>query len=242
MNCREFEQIWQARLDDRAGGRDDFAGCATGAAWADHAALCASCRTRAAGWVRLERVLAEDLPTVELPAGFAERILAGRERATTVACAGRRGWWGRPQMFSAAAAVLLAAGGVTWMKLAGPVGEGLRARRAGASASRSIGRDLAEATAASWALARRAAGPAGELGRELIAPVDDARAAERVDVLGSSVEPATLALEDARERVAEGVAPLSAAARRAFGFLAIPAVPVDAKPAAGDRRGAGAGA
>jgi hypothetical protein len=254
MNCRQFEQAWNERLDRR-----DTAASTLDDPLARHAAACQRCRGRAQAFLALEQALAAwpAYPAAKPSPGSVDRMLEAwrGQQARTVAPIpvrrGRRhGWWG----WAAAAALILA----TWLgyRLSPrSTDHGPSARApliatemppspdAPATPTRPITVSLAEATSATIELARATSAPAARLGRQVIASTASATSsASRPDLLprvplGSASE----VLRSVGEDLGDGVEPLSGTARKAFGFLLGPGESVDPESAkAGAGRGRGA--
>ena len=99
--------------------------------------------------------------------------------------------------------------------------------------SHTLGDSLAEATAATWDLARCTSEPAARLGREVLVAatqVGSPAEAEASVMLTSALRgpvdmgsPSAL-FQEVGERVSAGVRPLSTTARRAFDFLRTPSL------------------
>lgn len=205
MTCRDYEDLWNVRLDGRAWTESEAATSH------EHALTCVECRRRGAGYEALSRAV-EGLNasrTSILPVGLADRVL-------TDPPAPIRRWvpWGW-----AAAASLLAL--LAWQARPAipsrdhgtPVAPGSQVTLASATPARPLGDALVDAAEASWTLARQASEPAAEVRRNLI----------RLS-LEMPVPRAPAMLTPVARPIPEGpdVRPLSTGARNAFGFL-IPA-------------------
>src|SRR4051812_12676175 len=74
MNCRDFDQTWNDRLEARGEPSE-----AEGRALEAHAAACPACRARAMRYRTLRRAILAWGPPPEVPAGFADRFLERRD-------------------------------------------------------------------------------------------------------------------------------------------------------------------
>ena len=87
MNCRDFERIWNERIDASSSPPGDLGtGTAPGSELVivEHAAGCSNCRRRMAGYQALERSILAWGPAPAPPADLADRILvAARAHATS---------------------------------------------------------------------------------------------------------------------------------------------------------------
>lgn len=194
MNCGEFEQAWQDRLDQPDGepGED----------LARHAVGCPACARKHAGYVALIAALADRPPALGtvVPAGFADRILAASVGSPTIGPI-RRGL----ASLAMAAGVLLAIGlGWNGWKRPGPDSPPI--------SQADLPQPLSEAvdtfTSASLALARETSAPAARLGWEALS-----RSSAEAPAEGDGP------LEDLSARLDEELAPLRGSTRRAFSFL-----------------------
>ena len=136
----------------------------------------------------------------------------------------------------AAAAALLAASAlglrawVSWVKAPGP-GPAPAPAHVRAIDPGDLTEALADATSATWDLAREASAPAARVGRQVL---DDAAAIPGTPsalAMPVAVAPAPEVWQTVGDRLSAGVRPLSGTARRAFSFLLGP-------PPDGDGRGA----
>lgn len=230
MNCREFEQAWQAILDDRGHGARDQSLDA-------HAASCAACRQLSEKFRALQLALRSWTPPTP-PPGLADSVLARLETPEPAVIPFPAGAW---RLAASIAATVLAAGVGLWAVLR-PDGELPRVPRPGpvAQAPRPLSDSLAEATTATLDLARTTSAPAARLGRLMLGtaslparePAPNTDLADGPDAAGS-------VMRVVGDRVASGVRPISGTARRAFSFI-IPKGPAgpDPSPNAGRRRGA----
>lgn len=267
MTCRDFQRICDELLD--ADGAHDGDG-ETAARLAAHAAECPACRAIEARYQLLRHAIRGwRQPPAPSPA-FADRVLAAAtaetEPATIPAPAGRP--WpmsreGLRILAGLAATVLIGvmiagllprAGRMNHEESHPPVVD--RTATPPGVPSPSFNRALADATSATWDLARSASEPAARLGREVLDPGEDdgaartaaaattarAQHAEGLASLGvpvPSLEPlaadAPAVLQQVGDQISAGVRPISSTARQAFGFLLGP----DRRPA--HRAGAAAG-
>lgn len=298
MTCQDFQQKWNELLDSETGGATDAdtSGAPSPAGDAEalllaHAADCPACRPIALRYQTLRHAIRSWRRPPAPPADLAERILAARAEpmaatAGTVSRRARSHWPTRARSFrivaGLAAAVLVAVG----LRLAIPrlAREPGLDRRGPAPQVIADGRDsipdrentppilnraLAEATSATWDLARSASQPAARIGRDVldatVRPRDDAAdgpdrptaaarpepddglASLRVSVpslsaLGPDGAGASGVLQQVGDQFSAGVQPLSRTARHAFGFLlGPPAAPADARPGASTSTGARSG-
>jgi hypothetical protein len=276
MTCRDYERGWNALIDmDRAYARRDAVGADqldpamadTKRALLHHAADCSACRQLGMRYQILRRAIQAGVHSQSPPVGLADRILAEIERPSPSA------WvvYGEPRSqlippaivaFAAIAAVLIA----VFLPLSylnrdlqsrldrpktvlhptpGPSGHDEVSETVAVDA-RSLDTAVADATAATWDLARSASEPAARISRQVL---DVATEADREPSLpnsdagletvstGASVlslaalAPDTAAaeamLQQVGDHLATGVRPLSDTARHAFRFLLGPA---SAKP------------
>ncbi len=240
MNCKDFEQTWNERLDDRPPGADDRF-----SALAAHAAACADCRAIHARYLVLAQAI-HDLAPISSPSPtFTERVL-------TAWAAEEPGVLARRPLVSrlpirlatlAAAAVLLV--GLTleiWTLRPKNQGDALAVSpvdRAPAGFTLA----LADVTSATIDLARETSAPAARVGRDVLASADlpsasTAGAASALTLaLPLSVDvPSSEVWQRVGDRLNAGVRPLEGSARSAFSFLRV--APVDAKASARPAPGA----
>jgi hypothetical protein len=254
MECRNFERLIHEQLDAR-----EAASAAVEHALASHASACPVCGALAVRYQTLQRAIAALSPSPPAPADFADRFLAGIESA-----AGDRkpdlrfprfGWasWRAPVLMPmparaiaalAMAALLLL---TVWVGVRSGWNTGPAGGRGGAPPlatrqidSAALSAALAEATAATWELARASSAPAARVGREVLDASDLAATTTAlsgpVSLLAedeSGSVSASEVLQGMGERVNDGVSPLSGTARHAFGFLFGPALtppPAEARP------------
>ena len=262
MTCRDYERLWNELLDSETCAR----GAATNAglpglgvaecerALLQHAAECAACGKVGARYQLLRRAIRAWGPAPSPSAGLADRILAEIEAPR------KTGWpvygvvqprpiWPIITAIAAAAVVLAIAlptlnRSLERVQRNGPTvtlhNTPLDPKRGSATIigdRRALNVALAEATAATWDLARSASEPAARISREVLdaatrsdqtpdeltsnsgpGPV---RATVSVPSLDSLV-PDTAAgamLQQVGDHFTHGVRPLSDTARHAFGFL-----------------------
>jgi hypothetical protein len=261
MTCHDFERGWNELLD--AGGPASTGSENPGPSTAvpasqseldlslrDHAADCPACRQVAARYQLLRRAL--DVWTAHPAASvqLVDRILAGYQGPAStrwgVRIRGARPIWriGLPLATAAAAALALV--------FVRPAIDGPRPNRGmivvpsvagntpGGGVSPALNTALADATAATWDLARSASGPAARISRQVLdvatgpepASVDEGSGSFSVSV--SSYVPAapdsataSAMLQQVGDSLSTSVGPLSTTARHAFGFLLVPTL---AKP------------
>ncbi|MGE3820636.1 MAG: hypothetical protein AB7I30_14580, partial [Isosphaeraceae bacterium] len=161
MNCQEFERLWNETLDRSQSSRAE-----QNDAIARHEASCPSCRLIGAGYRAIQLLLTEPAPMVEVPQGFAARVLA--------ADAAQRAWSSRRHALRWLAPLATAALVVV------AISPGLLDPRTPPRLS-TINRPLAKAVdpgeltaaltdvgVASLSLAREASAPAARVGGEVI--------------------------------------------------------------------------
>jgi hypothetical protein len=214
MTCRETERLWNELLDARDAARPELE-----AALEAHAADCAACASIAARYQSLRRALAAWEPATA-PAGFAARVVRAAEQVGPTrgvipfrrASAIPRGAW------LSAAAVLVASAVVLWTV---PLEKRDRLADAPTPPPAAAGLDfsgaLADATSATLELARDASGPAGRLGRDVLASAGLPSASPPSPEVAAV--PSAQVLRSVGDRVGAGVRPLSGSALHAFGFL-----------------------
>ncbi len=226
-SCLHLEHACQMRLEAR-----DPRPLAADPRLAEHAAGCASCRSVLAGFDALQASLLRPAPAILPTRDLAAAVIAavGRPRRSILAMPMAGDWrW-------AVAATVVAAGvvGLGIWRLGGDrpaevAGDGQRI------ANPLLQQSLADARAATWALAEETTAPAARVGRDLFNPgatVPSPSPAPTFSMVDPS-EPAAVALRSVGEGLGAGVRPLGGSARHAFGFL----VPNLRRPAAPDRPG-----
>jgi hypothetical protein len=260
IQCHEFERAWNELLDS---GTADAAHRER--ALLEHAAACPTCRQVAERYQGLIRALRAWGPPPTAPPGLADRILAEFEArgpsARPLLRSARRRLPGNraflPLAAAGLAACLLVVIGIDRWGSKPPlnVGNEMPAgpgqhTKAGATPAPvipgSLNVALADATEATWELARLASEPAARISRQMIdaATGPDSGAARgladgvadadadavpvsvavpRLDALAPDSEAAAVLLEHFGADLATGVRPLSSTARHAFGFLLGPA-------------------
>ena len=219
MNCSDYERTWNEQLDARGAASPDIERMLEA-----HAASCPACRAVAQRYRTLRQAIRALGPAPAAPIGFADRFLD--RRATRARQASRWSRHARPAIWSAALAVaaslafvLVAGGGRGWSPFGAPdpmpkpPGE-----------ARALAHALADATSASWDLARATSAPAARIGREMLgsAPRLDTAPGPTLS-LPLDVERASDVLLRVGDRVSAGTRPISRTARHAFGFLLGPA-------------------
>ena len=259
MTCRDFERIWNELFDSETvtGRADRSAGTAIRdtadyeRALLEHAAECAACGQVSERYRVLRRAIRTWGPPLAPAAGLADRILAEIQAPTTTAWAVNRWSVGRKRLWPTAAGLATIAAAVILVAIALPALNRSvdRTRRDGhpvvshntpvdrdsatiAADSRALNMALAEATAATWDLARSASEPAARISREVLdaatgpeqtVPEREAVAATvsvpSLDSLVPDTAAAGAMLQQVGERLTHGVRPLSDTARHAFGFL-----------------------
>jgi hypothetical protein len=222
MHCRDFERLINEQFDARQAASPELE-----LRLQEHASDCAACRALAMRYQTLRAAIAMLAPP-QAPSDLTARVLAQLESAGAATEAQpqhrilkfSRAFWPA----AAAAAVLLA----VWM--VGRVRTALPSRPpARAAGTETLSVALAEATAATWDLARATSAPAAEVGLEVLGTAALPETAAGVPVpVDVAVGPAAEMLGEVGQRVNENVRPLSGTARHAFSFLLGPAQPGDA--------------
>jgi hypothetical protein len=265
MTCRDFERKWNELIDAEAAivERSTARAAAPDAALSvrsrvllDHAAECPGCGRKAAQYRTLQSAIRACGPPPAAPAGLADRILSELEAPTASAwpvyAIARRA---SPRirvklsiLTAGIAACLVALFVRGRMMPTRPVqvlhptpalshGDQSADAKSVPVVYHGLSTALADATAATWDLARSASLPAARISRQVIEaatgpeesspPVQDSRTnATRVSVSVPSVDSlapdsaaAAAVLQQVGDRLASGVRPLSTTARHAFGFL-----------------------
>jgi hypothetical protein len=280
MTCRDYERDWNKLIDmDRADARQGCAGAGplvlaradTERALLDHEADCPACRQLGARYQVLRRALQAGVQSQAPPAGLADRILTEIERPSPSAWAvyGEA----RSQLippafvaFAAIAAVLIAVvlplsylsrdlqsrldrPKTVLHPTPGPSGHD-EVSETVAVDPRSLDTAVADATAATWDLARSASEPAARISRQVLNAATQADRESGLPTSDTRLEPVTAGvsvpslaalapdtaaagamLQQVGDHLATGVRPLSDTARHAFGFLLGPAITKPEVPA-----------
>lgn len=225
MNCDEFREHWNQRLDLQRAGLEAIDAEERALASA-HTSGCPACRNLDIGFLELERAISTLPPVPAHQPALTARTLdrLDRERANAVRwpLAGRS----RVRLAGCAAAAVVLAGfvAVRW----GPRDRfengsvPVTARRPDGP-KRPLEDVLADAASATMALARETSAPAARLGRDVI---DSASRVTlpNLDSADSSTTAGEVATATVLEKIGQGVRPLGEPARNAFSFL-IPRVP-----------------
>lgn len=260
MTCREYRRRWNELMDAEAAA-GDAALRGSEAALLAHAAECPACRTVAAGYQALRQALPAWRRPPSPPAGLVRRVLSVPDDLTpgTAASSARRRRlvWSGPRVaiesVAGLVAIVVLAASLTMLLPrtkrapdAGPLPIVTRELHSVAGPP-ALDRALAEATSATWDLARSASEPAARIGREILeasADVDEAPAGLTLAVPGldglGSEEGASAVLEEVGDRLSSGMRPLSSTARHAFGFL-LPPTRATTRPAGSNSNGARSG-
>ena len=214
----------------------------------EHAAGCASCRGRAAGYEVLHQAILAWGNAPEPPVGLTERILAAASAPLPTARKWRMAASQRWLLAAAASILVVITAGVISRVVVDRARErellaGHAVRRAASTGDRAtaipkLDHALASATDATWDLARSATEPAARFSRQLLDAATEsnpapASAASTVSVpslesFAPDSSAAVATIQQVGDRLASGVRPLSSSARQAFGFLL---GPVPSKPA-----------
>jgi hypothetical protein len=238
--------------DEAAAGRER--------ALLDHAASCRSCGQVALRYQVLGRALRAWGPPPDAPAGLADRILAAvathtlpRSRQSTGTARARRFWRvGLPMAAAAAAIAAAITVGLLSQLVIEPAGRILPGPSAAkipapirdpdGAGGPMLNTALADATDATWDLARSASEPAARISRQVFdaaislegtpaqprfggGAVPESVTGLSLDALAYDSAAAVATLQQVGDHLASGVKPLSSTARQAFGFLLGPARP-----------------
>jgi hypothetical protein len=271
MNCADFQRRWDELLDAESGVGSDRPPAVDEleARLLAHAADCPACRPAAARYQVLRQAIRAWRQPPVPSADLTTRILsapaetAPRPWIEIAADLAQRSWRDRRIRYRlvlcgtvAAAAVLgmfVSGWAVRRQQLGPPVGVGDVADRdlhSIASPPRApdgpldLDRAVAEATSATWDLARSASEPAARIGRDVLEasppagdeparrPVESGGGAAGLSLSFPSWDPlkpdataASAVLQEVGDRVSAGVEPISDTARHAFGFLLGPPRP-----------------
>src|SRR4051812_23800264 len=224
MKCRDFERLINEQLDAREAACPDVE-----RALESHGSACPACRAVALRYQTLRQAIAAWGTPSAAPAGFAERFLEDWQRAGFEVGEEARPrtlrLWPATLPIAAAASLLLAVLlGVRSGWPVRPVRPAAAPPHAAAIDPDTLSAALAEATSATWDLARATSAPAARVGLEVL---DAPEVAETTaaPVLPEEGGAASGVLRDMGERVNDGVRPLSGTARSAFGFLLGTALP-----------------
>jgi hypothetical protein len=242
----------EAQRPTRFERRSDAAAASGAQALLDHAAVCRTCGQTILGYQRLARALGAWGPAPSAPAGLLDRILDALP-ANAVPCSltgtripsTRRLWRVRLPIAATVAAIAV---GIVICLVRAPIID--RPRRVRPAPPRVVvngepravdglilSSALADATDATWDLARSASEPASRLGRDVYetatnpeqTPVPFAIQARPVadvpvpslslDLLAHDSAAAVATFQQVGVHLASSVRPLSSSARQAFGFL-----------------------
>jgi hypothetical protein len=270
MNCHEFRRRWDELLDAESGvGSQRLPAIDEAEArLLAHAADCPACRPTAARYQVLRQAIRAWRQPPVPSADLAKRILSApaepmpRPWINIAADLGRQSWRDRRIRYrlllygSAAAALLgffVGGGSNRRPRPVPPDGVGDVAARdlhsiaappRAPETSPALDRALAEATSATWDLARSASEPAARIGRDVLEggrpagdrpdrrPVDSGEGLAGLSLSFPSLHPlksdataASAVFQEVGDRVSAGVEPISDTARHAFGFLLGPPRP-----------------
>jgi hypothetical protein len=229
MNCRDFESLIQSQMDERAAVSADVE-----RAWESHGSACAPCRATASRYQVLRQVIAATAPPPAAPADFADRFMEKWDRAPMPDAIHPRirAWTSWPILVPCAAAAVLFL--VAWSGVRGGrrepkanPGRPVATEVASAHDPDELSRALAEATAATWDLARATSAPAARVGMEIIDADTFSPATLSLALPGDPGDTSDV-LQGVGDRVNDGIRPLSGTALHAFGFLlGSPLAPAD---------------
>jgi hypothetical protein len=221
MRCRDFERLLNEQIDAR-----DAPSAEVERALESHGSTCPACRAEAMRYHALRQAIAAWSSPPLVSADFTERFLNHWEHVRTEVEAEDtatprilRLWPGMMRLATAAAVLLAVLIGARsgWLahRRVEPGGEPPQV--ATAIDPDELSSALAEATSATWDLARATSAPAARVGLEVLDVAEFSETSASL-TLPDEVDP-TEVLRDVGERVNEGVRPLSGTARHAFGFL-----------------------
>jgi hypothetical protein len=222
----------------------------------DHAAGCPACGRIAVRYQRLDQALQHWGPPPTASASLTDRILAAiptdtmaRTRPATATTPARRAWRAGPLTAAAAILVAMTLGLLSRAMLESPrqphpdapiVHFPARSRDPFAD-GRMFNTALADATDATWDLARLASEPAARISRQVLeaatsperpqiseagsakGAAPDSVTALSLGALAPDSAAAVASLQQVGDHLASGVKPLSTTARQAFSFLLVPA-------------------
>jgi hypothetical protein len=220
MKCRDFERLINEQLDAREAACPDVE-----RALESHGSACPACRAVALRYQTLRQAIAARGTPSAAPAGFAERFLehwqhAGFEGGEEARPRTLRLWPATLPIAAAASLLLAVLLGVRSGWPARPVRpDAVPPPLAATIDPDALSAALAEATSATWDLARAASAPAARVGLEVLDAPEVAGTTTAAPSLSEEGGPASEVLQDMGERVNDGVRPLSGTARSAFGFL-----------------------
>jgi hypothetical protein len=214
MKCGDFKRLINEQFDARQATSADV-----DRAWETHGSACPKCRAEALRYQALRRAIAALGTTPAPPADFADRFLREWEHAGSAFAPARsrrilRSWPAALPLAAAAALLLAFLAGLRARSPAKPANEPPRV--AVAIDPDALSDALAEATSATWELARATSAPAARVG---LGVLDTGVLSETTASPSTGVGPASEGSEGADERVQDGDRPLSGTARHAFGFL-----------------------
>jgi hypothetical protein len=275
MNCQEFDRCWDELLDAETAMRHLEQGAADLASSdpspreqdvRSHALNCPRCHRAQLSNEALRRAIRSwnGRRLAAPPADLVDRIIDRTLLSPPPLQSARRVTPHAAWAVAAAAGLVLAIGSVRWAIERRPVGEAApghaKAPGDGAGVQTARARDvqllshaLADATEATWDLARSTSGPAARLGRQVLevatrpgAPPGESLTTDDRDIEPGSVlagipsvlrdlpdsPPGAGWLRDMEDGLAASVRPLSTTAWEAFGFLRTPSLGKGAKAAA----------
>jgi hypothetical protein len=225
MNCAEFERMWNTRLDLCGPAAPELE-----EALRAHAAECAGCRKLGNRFAVLDQALQSWGPPPSPTADATERMIRACEAAWRVQRTDAVRWDGIVR-WAAAAAILFGSAIALWAvrtRNHAPVPARVAAE---ASRARPLAAAVADASAATWDLARETSAPAARIGREVVS----SSAFAQTGTLALPVPALPAVLPAVGDEVQRGVDPLSGSARHAFGFLLGPALSREARPPSRER-------
>jgi len=221
-NCRDFDRIWNERLDDRTGGEDSPDRTA---ALDDHAARCEACRCRALIYLELE-TLSSPWSVIPPPSAAAvdrwqAAAVAVRPLTVNFPPAGRRSRWvgiASKAGLAASVAASILIGSRALLPILYPIEPAPLLRTD--KPSRLFEEAFTEATTMTWELAREVSGPAARISSEALGWTDHRALppfmSTQHDLTETSVP---IQVESPRATHPAGVELISGSARHAFRFL-----------------------
>lgn len=216
MNCHDFELAWNERLDDPA------ASLRLSEPLADHAANCPACQPVHARYLRLSRALVENAAVAAPAVDLTDRILTAAMASGDLGPRRRHHVQGVVWL-ALAAGVLLAA---TILLVQNRFQSGTETPQVPVATKlpsplddEDLSEAVADATQATWELAREASVPAARLGLAMLESSPLPESAPSFELHAPSVTPDRSVWKSVGERLNEGVRPLEGSARNAFSFL-----------------------
>jgi hypothetical protein len=229
MKCRDFVRLINEQIDARGAISPDLE-----RALESHGLVCAACRAEALRYQTLRQAIAAwSMPPVA-PPDFADRFLeswqqAGSEPAEAIPRPTLKLWPALLPIAAAASLLLAVLVGLRSGLLVQPKGAVSEPRLTRAIDSDALSSALAEATTATWDLARETSAPAARVGLEIFDAPGLVETTVALPLAGEAgLKPEVV--QELGERIDDGFRPISGTARSAFGFLLGPALPPPEAP------------